>query len=130
MVSGVTGHWRKVTRCEKEGKPFHRTAASSARTRKIKKLTGKQSWFKNRSEGEKTNGDEGLEKMSVRRGPNQYCGGTRLAVVGEESSKLLTKKSQPTTVLFCEYSKGGLLQSKLKEVADRLASLVGWGGLR
>ena len=37
MVSGVTGHLRKVTRCEKEGKSFHRTAASSARTRKMKK---------------------------------------------------------------------------------------------
>ena len=35
-------------------------------------------------------------------------------------------KAQPTTVLFCEYSKGGDLQSKLKGVADRLSPLVGF----
>ena len=30
MVSGLKGHIRKVARCVKEGKPFHRTAAASA----------------------------------------------------------------------------------------------------
>ena len=37
MVSGMKGHLRKVERCKKEGKHFHRTAASSAKTRKTKK---------------------------------------------------------------------------------------------
>ena len=66
IASGVSGHLRKVARCEKEGKPFHRTAASSARTRKIKKLTGKQSWFKNRSGGERTCEEEGEAKVPGR----------------------------------------------------------------
>ena len=42
MVSGIKGHLRKVERCQREGKPFHRTAAASAKTRKSKKLTQKQ----------------------------------------------------------------------------------------
>ena len=41
IVRGVKGHLRKVDRCLKEGKPFHRTASSSAKSRKMKKLTQK-----------------------------------------------------------------------------------------
>ena len=39
MIGGVKGHLRKVERCKKEGKPFHRTAAASAKSRKTKILT-------------------------------------------------------------------------------------------
>ena len=42
LVNGIKGHLRKVKRCEDEGKPFHRCAANSARTRKQKNLTQKQ----------------------------------------------------------------------------------------
>ena len=54
---------------------------------------------------------------------------------GKEENKLAVRsewptttrvKAKPTTVLFCEYSKGGDLQSKLKGVADRLSPLVGF----
>ena len=33
---------------------------------------------------------------------------------------------QPSTVLFCAYTKGGGLQSRLREVVERLAPLVGF----
>ena len=36
------------------------------------------------------------------------------------------RKDQPSTVLFCEYSNGGSLQSTLREVVDRLAPMVGF----
>ena len=48
MVSGIKGHLRKAERCRKEWKPFHRTAAASAKSRKTKKLTAKQNWFKHK----------------------------------------------------------------------------------
>ena len=41
-------------------------------------------------------------------------------------SRTTVLTSQPTTVLFCEYSKGGDLQSRLKGVTDRLVPLVGF----
>ena len=37
MISGLRGHLRKVERCKQEGKPFHRTAAAIARSRKTGK---------------------------------------------------------------------------------------------
>ena len=60
MISGLRGHLRKVSRCEQEGKPFHRTAAASSKSRKLKKLTAKQSWFKTKPKCDSPNkmGDE------------------------------------------------------------------------
>ena len=49
ICSGLKGHLRKADRCLKEGKPFHRCAASSAGARRAKKLTAKQNWFKSRA---------------------------------------------------------------------------------
>ena len=127
LASGLKGHIRKVDRCVREGKPFHRTAAASARSRKIKILTAKQSWFKGKPESDITTdrkeqcgigtGDRG--RSGLRRGNNN------MAVVAD-LSKTSRMKAEPTTVLFCEYSKGGDLQSKLKGVAVRLAPLVGF----
>ena len=50
LMSGMKGHLRKAARCEKEGKPFHRCAAGSAKSRKSKKLTQKSRWFKNKED--------------------------------------------------------------------------------
>ena len=131
MVSGITGHIRKVTRCMEEGKPFHRTAASSARSGKLKKLTAKQSWFKNKPECEDKSKDRDKNfdmGTGGKRGKGHGrggSGGNKIAVIHGAARTSITN-SQPTTVLFCEYSRGGDLQSKLKGVADRLAPLVGF----
>ena len=49
-----------------------------------------------------------------------------LAIFKEKTTNEMKKKIQPSTVLFCEYSKGGSLQSNLREVVDRLAPLIGF----
>ena len=43
ISNGVKGHLRKKERCRLEGKPFHRSSASSARERRTKRLLQKQS---------------------------------------------------------------------------------------
>ena len=60
---------------------------------------------------------------SGRRGTSQGKGGNKLAVTSG-TARTSKRNSQPTTVLFCEYSKGADLQGKLKGVANRLVPLV------
>ena len=88
------------------------------------KLTAKHSWFKNIPESEdKTKNREGQMEKGGRRGTSQGRGGKKLAVTSV-AARTSQRNSQPTTVLFCEYSKGADLQGKLKGVADRLVPLV------
>ena len=125
IVSGIKGHLRKVERCQREGKPFHRTAAASAKTRKSKKLTQKQNWFKIKasqdSESESDEIDRQEGRCKRRGGPGSRGGSLAIKV-----DKKSTRKIQPSTVLFCAYSKGAALQKTLKDVVDRLAPLVGF----
>ena len=107
LSSGLKGHIRKVDRCSREGKPFHRTAAASARTRKMKKLTAKQSWFKGNPESDKSNDrEEQVEMGTGDRGRGGHGRGETKLAVKSDWSPTSMMKSQPTTVLFCEYSKG------------------------
>ena len=79
MVSGLKGYLRKVARCEKEGKPFHRTAAASSRTRKLKKLTAKQSWFKTKPKSDGIDSDTNEERVKsgtkLDKGSRGWCKG-------------------------------------------------------
>ena len=47
-MSGLKWWRTKVNRAENQGKPLHRSAEESAAGRRIKKLTGKGNWFKER----------------------------------------------------------------------------------
>ena len=108
LVSGMKGHVRKVARCIKEGKPFHRCASASAQSRKSKKLTQKSSWFKNKA-------DESASDTDPTKSENGG-GGTRQSFPGvvpelrkityesENSTVKSNRKKQPSTVLFVEFS--------------------------
>ena len=133
MLSGIKGHLRKAARCKTE-KPFHRTAAASARSRKVKKLMQKQNWFKSKASYDDDNGGT-IDDIDDRHSRMKGMSGRRGRVHGDEDSlvaykekttKTTAKKHQPSTVLFCEYSKGGVLQSGLRGVVDRLAPMVGF----
>ena len=87
----------------------------------LKKLTAKQSWFKSKPESDKTD-ERDRQSRVVDKGESGH-GRERNML---ELSTTFKKSSQPPTVLFCEYSRGGCLQSRLKEVTDRLSSLVGF----
>ena len=48
VVCGLLGPERKKKRRKREGQPFHRRAKITLKQRTIKKLNGKQSWFRNK----------------------------------------------------------------------------------
>ena len=108
MLSGIKGHLRKVARCKKEEKPFHSYDDDNGGT--IDDFDDRHSRMKG---------------MSGRRGRVQGDEDS-LVAYKEKTTKTTAKKHQPSTVLFCEYSKGGVLQSGLRGVVDRLAPMVGF----
>ena len=46
IVSGIRGWFNKMSRARKEGRPYHRPATATARSRRLKKLLDKTRWFK------------------------------------------------------------------------------------
>ena len=130
LMNGIKGHVRKVARCKTEGKQFHRCAATSAKSRKSKKLLQKSSWFKNTSK-EQEGPDEGAGVEANTAGGGTG-GGTRTYTTAQEILKIrcdpkeFKRNRQPSTVLFVEFSRGGSLQKAIREVVDRLEGLLGF----
>ena len=126
LANGLKGHLRKVKRCIQEGKQFHRTAASSSKERRTKKLTQKQSWFKNKQRSEDDENDREVDRS--RTGKRFQGNNMQVATTDNHTTPKNDKNTQrqPSTVLFVEYSKGASLQTKVREVVDRLAPLVGF----
>ena len=108
LVNGLKGHIRKAERCRKEGKPFHRTAASSAKDRRTKKLTQKQSWFKNKPRDLEKSMDDGPDRDGRLGTGKMFKEGDRQVAIND--IPIQDDKNQPSTVLFVEYSKGATLQ--------------------
>ena len=56
LISGIKGFKRRVSRCQAEGVPLHRSAGQSADKRRKKKMMAKTNWFRETSqpEGETT----------------------------------------------------------------------------
>ena len=133
LMNGIKGHERKVHRCIKEGKDFHRCASASAKSRKSKKLTQKMSWFKNKTNMD-TNSEEKEKKSVDEKNSGKSFGGLNVksfagtvANPTEESKEATVKtKQQPSTVLFVEHTKGGSLQKTVRAVVDRLQPLLGF----
>ena len=133
LMNGIKGHERKVHRCIKEGKDFHRCASASAKSRKSKKLTQKMSWFKNKTNMD-TNSEEKEKKSVDEKNSGKSFGGLNVksfagtvANPTEESKEATVKtKQQPSTVLFVEHTKGGSLQKTVRAVVDRLQTLLGF----
>ena len=132
LINGMKGHDRKVERCIKEGKDFHRCAASSAQSRKSKKLTQKSNWF--RTKGEEGDNDDKV-KGGVEQAKSVRDGGYRGDAQGYRKQGALEMKNPrvkferdqtPSTVLFVEFSKGGSLQKTVRAVVDRLKGLLGF----
>ena len=129
LMSGMKGHIRKVARCEKEGKPFHRCAASSAKSRKSKKLTQKSRWFKNKEDchepganGDEQKRDDEASAVAVK----ERSRGERRQHDDRPEGGKGRGQVQPSTVLFVEFTKGGQLQKAMREIVDRLVGLLGF----
>ena len=119
ICNGLKGYKRKVARCLKNGSPIHRSATQSAKSRRTKKLLAKSNWF--RSEQEDVNELE--REFRDARENRQPPPGVSAHV---QSSKKTIAKLRTSTVMFVEFSKGGGLQKRMKEVLDRLAPMLGF----
>ena len=127
LVNGIKGHERKVERCKKEGKEFHRCAAGSAKSRKKKKLTMKQSWYKNKKDNiELDNETEKQGESKGKKNREEMGDWTITLSKGEKKDMFKKAQQQPSTVLFCNYTKGGTLQKSFRDVVDRLVGLLGF----
>ena len=123
-------------RCEKDGKEFHRCAATSAQTRKSKKLTQKQNWFKGRQVEEEAPEDCNMQGDNLGQGRDgkpgqrghQQSGGQALKIMNEKEKDRFKEKGpkEPSTVLFVEFSKRGSLQKTMRDVVDRVRHLAGF----
>ena len=103
LVAGLSGYENKKNRAEREQKDLHRDGKSTLKTRAMKKLTAKNSWYKkssnNKEREAKTSKPRPQEK--VRR---QAQRGSR-----EEREKA------PTAVFFVPRTQGGELATLLRE---------------
>ena len=125
ISNGLKGHLRKKERCRLEGKPFHRSSASSSRERRTKKLLQKQSWYKNKqTDVETVEKSKDDSKRGQARGSR--VDNTEVARYKNCDEKKGKKQQQPSTVLFIEFSRGGTLQAEMREVVSRLAPLIGF----
>ena len=124
LVSGITGHQRKVARCLAARTPLHRSAQQSAASRRTKKLLARSNWFRDgRDEA-----DLGEESSWQREEQSAQPGGKKRVARGR-----VTRNEQPkakelvtTTVLFVEFSRGGMLQKCMRDTLDRLTPMMGF----
>ena len=106
VLSGIKGWGGKVLRCKEEGRRLRRTAEDSLEIRMRTKLVGKSTWFKGRGANSKK------------------VGGT----TGKRSKKEggRTTTSTPRSVLFVDYTPGGELAARLRELILRLEPTIGF----
>ena len=104
---------KKVKRCKRKGLPLYRTARQSAKTRQFKKLVGSKSWYRMRRRSLE---EEDRQAPSDRRMPRVP---REAEIAREEDEKLETR-----SVIFVEYTPGGILAKRLREVIRRLQGLL------
>ena len=93
-------------------------------------MTQKSSWFKNKAD-ESENVEEPVKPEQSGIGNSQRYTGLEpqvrtIALESEKSNVKSTRKKQPSTVLFVEFSKGGSLQKTVRGVLDRLEGMLGF----
>ena len=131
LISGITGHQRKVARCLAARTPLHRSAQQSAATRRTKKLLARSNWFRSSKEeaelGEESSVRREDQPGAQSRGRKRVARG-RVAQTerGASQKPAKTKELVTTTVLFVEFSKGGVLQKCMRDALDRLTPMMGF----
>jgi hypothetical protein len=117
ICNGLKGYKRKVARCVKMGTPIHRSATQSAKSRRTKKLLARSNWFRQEQDEDYEDYEkEFRETGQASSGPTNQ----------RQNSKQGSAKLRTSTVMFVEFSKGGSLQKSMKEVLDRLATMLGF----
>ena len=107
LKNGIKGFESKRRSRLARGLPLRSTASGSSKSRYMKKLLGKTTWYKSR--------------RNHSTGENNSTSGK-----GAKNRKHEEQDVEPQTVLFVEYSKNGELANKMKELTRRLAQTVGF----
>jgi hypothetical protein len=119
LVSGIRGYTRRVSRCLEQGIPLHRSAGQSSGARRKKKLLANSNWFRepSKDEGEQDNPAGGKQT-------GHYS--SRAPLPRTQRAAPQTAKLRTTSILFVEFSNGGLLQKKMRECLDKITPLLGF----
>ena len=117
LVSGIKGYKRRVARSVEQNIPLHRSAGQSAATRRTKKLLAKSNWFRqDKSDTESEERPEGISEK--RRGTT----GGQSSQGGKDGAKDVQLRT--TTVMFVEFTRGGMLQKLMRDTMDRLTPML------
>ena len=100
VSSGITGHIRKIGQREKR----HRKGKETEKVRRLKKLTGKTSWYKGKKRQTETE-----KRQATTRKKGQLRGKTKT------SSKMSTETRPPSAVMFVERTENGALAGELRQ---------------
>ena len=114
LVAGLRCYDRKVARCKTKGFKLYRTAKDSSKPRQMKKLLGARDWYRRKRSRED---DEPLPE-SNKRGRWEGEGAHQPREEGEVDMR---------SVIFVEYTPGGALAKRIREVLGRLQGLLGGG---
>ena len=107
VKNGIKGFESKRRSRAAKGVPMRSTAKKSSRTRLIKKLLSKTSWYRNRNNKDAAGSYNTTSKKGA-------------------ESKMKEQDREPQTVLFVEYSKEGELATSMKELTKRLSEVTGF----
>ena len=141
LRNGIKGYERKRRSKLARGLPFRSTGKMSSGSRYRKKLLEKTNWYrqrKNKEEYKCKEQNKNHNKMaSMKRSREQkhrskkepQQGSQYTKEPGREQLKKSTQEgssSTPKTVLFVEYTHGGELANKMRELTSRLAPILGF----
>ena len=105
IQSGLTGYVRKLQRAKKTGTPFHKPAKMTLKTRMKKRLTQRESWYKNT----KRNEDEVEERKNKK----------KMKIKRESGSAPIV------SLMFVPYSQHSELIGRLKKAEATVSAVTG-----
>ena len=116
IVCGLLGLERKRKRRKREGQKFHRRAKNTLSQRTVKKLTGKQSWYKLKQ-------SDKIEETDKRKEYRERIESKKLEKIQKDGTQM--KQSDPKAVIFVPYTPNSALAKELRLVEESMESLTG-----
>ena len=104
MTAGIVGHKRKVNNREN----VHRKGAETERSRRLKKLTGKTTWYKGKKRTT-------VDKDETKKGTPTMRQDKRGKRSNRPRQTVETDRKAPAAVMFIERTKDGGLATELKK---------------
>ena len=115
IESGVIGYERRV---ERQNGQRHRRCVDTKKERQVRKLTGKNTWFKIPTKKDKT---EKTDKPPAPTTHQTQKGRRNRKDKKRNTNEDRQKRRQPTTVLFVPRTEGGELARRLKDKETEIA---------